>query len=431
MIGCDCGTRKIENETLVVALVAAEAAVRVKLRQLAPELRRRVSAELHVKQYEDAERDIVRVLSPLFVEQIRSIGDGLLGLEERSAELRTKTSDDQAETLVDLVFDPKAWHDRLVDLLLPVMAENAVRVGYSYLLSMGLDVRKKNKENRDEMPVSVRVDGGGGRVVGVYAGKDGGKIRQEDAMRRLSAGVLYVQRSRSGDGDSDGRIKTSTASEWLNQNPDDLDALTEAMSEAGLPIRLTTEMPVWMKRAIARHLTKSFRQDYWAKIHETTAGDATRFVRQGLREGWSIDKIARKFRHHFQGDGNTLRYARMRSENIARTETGYALNSVRKSVNDQLKEEMGPEVPMKNAWLSVLMNTTRGTHADLDGVPEDENGLWNLAGYMIPVPGHYTLPPEERCNCHCSIVIEFGMRDEESLDLIQQHEDRIAEREKE
>jgi hypothetical protein len=63
---------------------------------------------------------------------------------------------------------------------------------------------------------------------------------------------------------------------------------------------------------------------------------------------------------------------------------------------------------MKRAWLSVLGNTTRDTHAALDGVPEDSEGLWNLGGVDIPWPSHVSLPPDERINCFPGNVLISG-----------------------
>jgi len=90
-----------------------------------------------------------------------------------------------------------------------------------------------------------------------------------------------------------------------------------------------------------------------------------------------------------------------------------------------LAEEMGPQVPMKPSWLSVLGNTTRDTHAILDGTPADGEGLFNVGGYRVPWPAHYSLPPGERCNCQCTLTTEFGMDEEEARGLIAEHEERL------
>ncbi|MCK9570098.1 phage head morphogenesis protein [Candidatus Pacearchaeota archaeon] len=216
---------------------------------------------------------------------------------------------------------------------------------------------------------------------------------------------------------------TTRATEWLDEHPEDIAKLEEMLADLGLPYEVYTELPVWMKQNIVTKLRESFKQDYWAKISEATAGDAERFLEAGLQEGWSIREMAQQMANSFMGE--TGKYAMVRATNIARTESGNALNGARKGVMDQLQEDLGEQVPMRAIWMSVLGNTTRDTHAHLDGVPADKNGLWNLSGYQIPWPGHYTLPANERCNCQCSIFNEFGMMDADALQLIGEYNDRL------
>jgi len=190
----------------------------------------------------------------------------------------------------------------------------------------------------------------------------------------------------------------TTASEWLAEHPEDVGALTEMLAGLdGFPIQVWTEMPEDMKRIIAEQLVESFAQPYWDDISAVTAGHAEEYLVKGLQEGWSIRRIASTMAESFQG--GTSKYAMMRATRIARTESGHALNAARKAPIDQLMAELGPQVPMQPVWLSVLGNTTRDSHANLDGVPADENGEWELGGVKIPWPGHISLPASERCNC--------------------------------
>jgi hypothetical protein len=69
---------------------------------------------------------------------------------------------------------------------------------------------------------------------------------------------------------------------------------------------------------------------------------------------------------------------------------------------EQLKIDTGLDI--RAEWLSVLGSTTRDSHAANDGEMADEDGMFNLAGYMVPWPSHFSLPASERCNCQCSIV---------------------------
>lgn len=212
----------------------------------------------------------------------------------------------------------------------------------------------------------------------------------------------------------------STATEWLERNPDNLERLEELLNGMDLPVTVLSELPEPMKRRIIEELQNSFNQDYWRSIAETTVGDAERILTTGLQEGYSIRRIAEEMMNQLGGD----RYARYRATNIARTESGNALNGARKSVVDQLAEDV-PEAKIRAEWLSVLGTTTRPEHATLDGVPADENGMWELAGYKVPWPGHFSLPAEQRCNCQCSIVTSFGMDEDAAARLISDYEDRV------
>jgi hypothetical protein len=216
--------------------------------------------------------------------------------------------------------------------------------------------------------------------------------------------------------------KASTAADWAAENEADWDSLLEAFAASDVPIGILNEIPPWMQESIAERLAESFGEDYWEAISETTLGNAETVLRQGLERGHSIDRMARSMREYFLDDG--FRYARARSENIARTESGNALNGARKDSVRKLQEELGDDVPMKQAWLSVLGNTTRATHANLDGVPENKNGMWRLGGIEVPWPAHVDLDPAERCNCQCSLTIEFGMRESEAQRLIESYWER-------
>lgn len=189
-------------------------------------------------------------------------------------------------------------------------------------------------------------------------------------------------------------LMPTTATEWLEEHGEDVVQLEEMLADLGLPVSVFTELPGWMKRDIVSNLRESFDQPYWRDIHLTTAGDAERVLEAGLTEGWSTRRMADEIASAMGGD----HYSRIRAMNIARTEAGGALNLARKGTIDRLAEEI-PELSIRPSWLSVLGPTTRDTHAILDGVPADEDGMWDVGGFMAPCPRHWSLPAGERCNC--------------------------------
>lgn len=353
-----------ERRSLVAELQEKIVAVRRRQYELIAKSRRLVQKVVAVRQFASAEQEIVQVLIPFFVEQGQSMVSRLQKLEKKS----TKASIlGDATGIVSLIFNPDEWRSELINRLLPVLARKMAEAGVAHLMTLGIDVRRKEAK----------------------------------------------------------ATKATTATEWAEENMGDWESLEAVFRSSGVSLGILTEIPDWMQKSIAERLSETFSQDYWDAVSKTTGKDAERMLRQGLSEGWSINKMATQLREHYAEGG--FRYARRRSENIARTESGNALNGARKDSVSRLQKELGPRVPIKQAWLSVLGNTTRAAHADLDGVPENENGMWNLAGFEVPWPGHFSLPPEQRCNCQCSLTIEFGMDEEAAQREIEEYWARVEE----
>lgn len=343
--------------------VAALAAGVIKKICLNKELsyRKAITKELFTKQYEQTEGEVVDALVPLFMEQVNSMTDKLL--EMNNALLP------DPPVMVSIILDPSEWEAEFKDALLPILALSMARAGITAFLTFGIDLKKYPR---------------------VFGTKE-------------------------------------TGSEWLDNEYEEFDELVGVVGSSSVGsaanVSFMQELPIWMKTDIVRELRASFAQDYWKSISITTGGDAEKILEQGLTEGWSIRRMAREMTGSLGGDS----YARKRATRIARTESGNALNAIRKHSIDQLISEVGPAVPIQEVWLSVLADTTRDSHADLDGVPADTEGMWNLDGVRIPWPGHYTLPPQNRVHCLCSIVSELGMTNEEAQTLIADHEARLAE----
>ncbi len=221
----------------------------------------------------------------------------------------------------------------------------------------------------------------------------------------------------------------STASEWLANIPGDVEGLEQVLIANGISIDILTEYPDWMKQEVANNLVETFSQPYWDDIHKTFLGDAEKYLQAGLSDGKSIVQMADDIAASFGGVG-TAEYAKIRATAIARTESSNALNGARKTGMNRLTNDPQLMGTMRPVWLSVLGTTTRDSHANLDGVPADKNGMWNLSGYDIPWPGHISLPAGERLNCQCSIVLELGMQDLEATGLIGEYNTRVEEENK-
>ncbi len=324
------------------------------------ELRRSVTRIINRRQEEEAEKELAKAIEPVFVEQIEGIAKRLKALSGE------KSSTDIANVLINYIFRPDEWKQELIDIALPIMARKMAEAFVAQFLTLGVDIRQVK---------SVKI--------------------------------------------IDNQTKASTATNWVNNHPGDFVELENLLDGLDLPVHLYTELPNWAKAEIADRLTETFEQPYWDDIHVTTAGDAEKVLRQGLDEGWSINRIANTMSGSFME--HTGKYAKMRATRIARTEVGAALNSVRKASIDKLAEDLGPQISVRSTWLSVLGATTRDSHANLDGVPADAEGLWLLGGIRIPYPRHIALPPGERINCLCSLTMDFGLGEAEAQQLIQDY----------
>ena len=155
--------------------------------------------------------------------------------------------------------------------------------------------------------------------------------------------------------------------------------------------------PEWLVENARAELEETMSQDYWINIHgETTRNDITNLLERSLLEGVSTRNIAKSI-EALGGD-----YSRNRAMRIARTEIPNVLNAGHNSGINQVAEETGLDIGKE--WVSVLGNTTRDSHADIDGDQVKADGLFTLGGVDVPWPAHVALPPEERINCFCSII---------------------------
>lgn len=216
--------------------------------------------------------------------------------------------------------------------------------------------------------------------------------------------------------------KSTTASRWLAQNfnYDALDSVEFDTPLGKVDMGFMSEWPDWMKEELVEQARECFNQDFWLGINDTTLEGIDTYIKQGVLDGMSMDEIAEQMR----GEGLN-EYYHNRGVTIARTETGNLLNGARSASMDRLKEEV-PGLQMKKTWMSVLGETTRDSHANLDGVPEGQDGLWALGGVRVPWPAHWLLPVGERVSCQCSLLHGFGLGDEEAEELIEEYNQRLA-----
>jgi hypothetical protein len=162
---------------------------------------------------------------------------------------------------------------------------------------------------------------------------------------------------------------------------------------------IATELPEWLLEAAFERLEETFEEAYWAEINDHTKDAIETILRDGIRDGKSTREVAKSI-----GEAAPER-AGYRAMNAARTETGNALNYGHHAGIRQLQEETGLE--MATEWLSVCGSTSREEHCSLDGTTAPLDETFNVGGYEARWPGDELLPPEQRCNCQCTVVSSF------------------------
>ena len=156
--------------------------------------------------------------------------------------------------------------------------------------------------------------------------------------------------------------------------------------------------PQWMLDAAADSMRWTFDQDYWQKVNEHTWSDMQDILEQGIKEGLSVRRLAKLITEQMGGE-----YTTQRATMVALTETANFLNAGHAASIKNVEDELG--FPVGKEWLAIADSRTRPSHAAMNTVTtETADGLFNLSGYQIPHPGHWSLPASERIRCRCTII---------------------------
>jgi len=118
-------------------------------------------------------------------------------------------------------------------------------------------------------------------------------------------------------------------------------------------------------------------------------------VREGLDEGWGIEKISRQI---LREGRRTEKWQAMR---IARTEVLSASNY------GSLKGAETTGIPMIKRWVSTVAAEPREDHQAMVGRAVDLQNPFELpSGNSLMYPGDPSAPMSETINCQCGIVNE-------------------------
>lgn len=240
--------------------------------------------------------------------------------------------------------------------------------------------------------------------------KDGGKYGTPEFSRLLGYTDEQIDEykvflERTGRSDLTARMfaaemKASTATDALGDfDEDDLDDLD-----------IPTEYPDWLREAAQDFVLRSFRQDYWQRINQTTRDDILGTLWRAIEDGLSIRDIATRIMEQ-----HGAAYSRARAMLVARSEMTGAMSAGHVEAIREAYADI-PGIEPAKEWLSILGATTRPEHADADGqqVPLDDD--FTVGGEACAHPGDVRLSAAMRCNCACAIISAFvgeGLSDEE------------------
>jgi len=149
----------LSNTVLTELRRAAIEAVRLKRDTMEDRIRKDVSRIIHVKQFEDTEKDVTAVVEREIKAQVSCLTEGLMelgsnlseskglargnGEEGEEGSVATKSIEEEAKAWATLAFSPGEWTDRLKDRLLPVLAGKMMEAAVAQMVSVGVDPRDK------------------------------------------------------------------------------------------------------------------------------------------------------------------------------------------------------------------------------------------------------------------------------------------------
>ena len=154
-----------------------------------------------------------------------------------------------------------------------------------------------------------------------------------------------------------------------------------------------------VQTAIESYTTELFRQPYWQDINKHVRDDIEFILDTGLRDGQSIEQMARRITDKLdEGAFN-------RAMRIARSEVTGAVNSAAHAVRGALARN---GLVSGSEWASIIDEASRGAdpddianHVVMDGEVVGTGEMFDVQGFRTPFPGHYSLPAHQRVNCRC------------------------------
>lgn len=132
-------------------------------------------------------------------------------------------------------------------------------------------------------------------------------------------------------------------------------------------------------------------------ISETTKEYIEKIIKQGVKEGWSIEQMVKEIEREDYLDGRVRR--------IIRTEANRAINYGNELAADKF------EYKTQKRWVAVHDSRTRHWHLDADGQTVNQDGTFSVGGEQLEFPGDPNGSRANTINCRCFSEV-VAMRDE-------------------
>lgn len=205
-------------------------AVKMRRQTMGDAIRKIVAQEVHRKQFERAEEDLVNNLELFFKEQRKEVAKQLDDLGEISS----------VDQIMDLIYNPRDWDAALVDSVFPHLLKSSGEAAIAQFLLMGIDVRIEKSAKPSEKTTTA----------------------------------------------------TEWLEDYLEEAAQ-LAGETFSTVGGNVGLSFVTEWPLWMRDEIVSNLALVFKEDYWKKINETTSANIQRILERGLEDGQSIRDMAK------------------------------------------------------------------------------------------------------------------------------------------
>jgi hypothetical protein len=122
-------------------------------------------------------------------------------------------------------------------------------------------------------------------------------------------------------------------------------------------------------------------------VSDTTRNYIQLILDEGIREGWSIERMVQEIEREDYLDGRVRR--------ILRTESNRAINYGGELARDKW------EFKTQKRWIAVHDNRTRHAHLSADGQTVDASGFFTVGGEQMEFPGDPEASGANTINCRC------------------------------